>query len=84
MNRIFALALMFGVGCATAKDYCPRMPEPKAEADAWYMPEPAFTKQAAKQSLSSTQSERRQTLARGCIGSLRSICLDSRSVCKDE
>jgi hypothetical protein len=51
MKLIFALALVIGAGCAAAKDYCPRVPEPKVEHDAWYIPEAAFTKQAANKAL---------------------------------
>ena len=51
MKLIFALALIIGFGCAAAKDYCPRMPEPKKEGDPWHIPEAAFTKEAANKAL---------------------------------
>jgi len=51
MKVIFGLALIIGVGCAAAKDYCPRLPEPKKEGAPWYIPEAAFTKEAADKAL---------------------------------
>ena len=57
MKAIFALALIIGLGTAAAKDYCPRMPEPKKEGDPWYIPESAFTKAAADKALTELSSQ---------------------------
>jgi hypothetical protein len=51
VKLICALALVLAFGSAAAKDYCPRMPEPKKEGDVWYMPESSFTKEAANKAL---------------------------------
>jgi len=48
---IYALAMIIGFGCAAAKDYCPQMPKAKKEGDTWYIPEAAFTKEAANKAL---------------------------------
>jgi hypothetical protein len=44
-------ALILGIGSAAAKDYCPKLPEAKKEGDRWYIPEAAFTKEAADKAL---------------------------------
>jgi hypothetical protein len=47
----FVVVMIVGLGSAAAKDYCPKMPEPKKEGDPWYIPEAAFTKEAADKAL---------------------------------
>lgn len=54
MNRLityFLIALFFGTSVVYAGDYCKQMPEPKKEGDTWYIPETAFTKEAANKAL---------------------------------
>jgi hypothetical protein len=53
----FALIMAFTFGCATAKDYCPAMPKPKKEGDMWYIPETAFTKEAATKALKALSAQ---------------------------
>ena len=45
------LAMTVVVGSAAAKTYCTPMPEPKKESDTWFIPETAFTKEAAAKAL---------------------------------
>jgi len=53
----FAPVITLTFGCATAKDYCPSMPKPKKESDTWYIPETAFTKEAADKALKDLGSQ---------------------------
>jgi|SRR5271170_1022608 hypothetical protein len=49
---ILCLVIMIlGFGCASAKNYCPATPQPKKEGDLWYIPEAAFTKDAADKAM---------------------------------
>jgi hypothetical protein len=40
-----------------AKDYCPAMPKSENEGDPWYIPESAFTKEAANRALKNLSDE---------------------------
>ena len=55
MKFLTALAcvavLVFGHGPVLAKDNCPPMPKAENEGDPWYIPESAFTKEAANKAL---------------------------------
>lgn len=57
----FYLLAALGLGCcvANAKDYCP--PQPKSESEeegaAWYIPEAAFTKEAANKALQNLSTQ---------------------------
>ena len=47
----FFLLTLLSLGCAMAHDYCPAMPKPKKEGGPWYIPESAFTKEAATKAI---------------------------------
>jgi hypothetical protein len=42
---------------AVAADYCPSMPKAEKEADLWYIPESAFTKEEANKALVELKSQ---------------------------
>src|SRR5882672_11198837 len=50
-------ALLFGCGALNAKDYCPPAPKAEKEGDAWYIPESAFTKEAANKALQNLSTQ---------------------------
>ena len=50
-------SMFFCVSSANAKDYCQPMPKAQKEADPWYIPESAFTKDAANKALRELNSQ---------------------------
>jgi hypothetical protein len=53
----YVLVIALSFGCATAKDYCRAMPKAKMETDTWFIPEAAFTKEAADKALKNLASQ---------------------------
>ncbi len=49
--------LVPGYSAVFAKDYCPPMPKAEKEGDPWYIPESAFTKEAANKALKELSSQ---------------------------
>ena len=52
----FITMLLFG-HTASAKDYCQPMPKVEKEGDAWYIPESAFTQEAANEALTKLKDD---------------------------
>jgi len=46
-----SVMLLFAHNAVFAKDYCKPMPKAEKEGDSWYIPESAFTKEAANKAL---------------------------------
>lgn len=53
----FITVLLFGHGVVNAKDYCPPLPKAEKEGDPWYIPESAFTREAANKALQELSSQ---------------------------
>jgi hypothetical protein len=51
------LALFLIPNTVNAKNYCRPMPEPQKEGDRWFIPESAFTKEAANKALRELTSQ---------------------------
>ena len=57
LRSIVCLALIGACFPLYAKNYCQAMPQPKKEADTWYVPESAFTKKAANKALDDLKAQ---------------------------